>query len=108
MGKSYGEFSFGDFNIGDRVVCVVDRSFGNPDILVGVCGTVCDLDEDGFIGVAFDHEIHIGHSCSGQCENGHGWYLRPNALSIVDDSEFDVQEDAINEFMEEWYKSSIL
>jgi len=77
------------FNIGDRVILREDldeETFErcidlNFSLQPEMTGTVCAVSQyDGTsIGIDFDLEID-GHSCEGNCEEGHGWYVMPEAL----------------------------
>ena len=53
---------------------------------------VCDIDEDGMIGV--DWEFNVGgHSCSGHCQNGYGWYVATREIKLSD-ADVDIDEDS--------------
>jgi len=65
----------GMFEIGGRVVCVVDHPDGNEDLIVGCTGTVCEI-RSNVVGVRWDNEIWRGHNCGSKCDNGHGWRVK--------------------------------
>lgn len=74
--------------IGDRVCCVTDAPEGNELIRVGMCGTIVHISYETpgkvfYCGVRWDSDVD-GHSCSGYCEDGHGWNVRPEAISPCD------------------------
>jgi hypothetical protein len=71
------------FRIGDRV-----RILLNIGRRKGKLGTVCKILEatqgydDENIGV--NHDDSIGtHDCDGCCQNGHGWYYKPDEITLV-------------------------
>lgn len=88
------------FNIGDRVVAVVDCPADNPSIHVGDAGTICDGDcGDGWVGVCWDSPVDAGHDCDGECDYGYGWRVPEATLDFeLDDIEPPFQFDE-NEFV---------
>lgn len=91
-----------DFEIDDRVECILDRPDNNDDIVVGCTGTVCHFDMyDGCIGVCWDHEISGGHDCCTRCENGHGWYVKPKYIRVIEIEDFEVDEEMLDSFFSE-------
>lgn len=81
-----------EFQVGDRVVAVIDFPQDNCSIQNGEDGVVCDIDEDGMIGVDWEFDV-IGHSCSGHCKKGYGWYVYPSEIKLFD-ADVDVDEDS--------------
>jgi hypothetical protein len=35
------------------------------------------------LGVRFDAHIPVAHACDGLCEKGHGWWTRPENVSVL-------------------------
>jgi hypothetical protein len=68
-----------EYAIGDRVVLINEHPDGNPDLVAGSTGTVCDVPTGGGrVNVCWDDEIEGGHTCdSRNCPNGHGWRVDP-------------------------------
>ena len=86
------------FQIGDRVETVVDHPEGNPDIMVGMQGTVCELntlEAIRFIGVMWDMPVKGGHTCDHNCPNGYGWRVWPDRIKAVQDARFHEDESLI-------------
>lgn len=73
------------FKYGDRVRCVHDDM---NECVVGKIGTVVEV-RTGTVGVAFDECIR-GHSMSGRCRQGCGWYLANKDVELVRNHEFKV------------------
>lgn len=95
-----------EFNIGDRVVSLVDHPDENDDIVVGVAGYVCflddEIDEMGHrnVGVRWDERICGGHDCHGSCESGYGWYMYEEELAPEPaDEPFEFDETEFNKLM---------
>lgn len=65
---------------GMRVVACMDHPGGNPEIPVGLGGTICYVKNNAFFGVVWDKNVH-GHSCGGCCETGFGWEVYPGAIA---------------------------
>lgn len=81
-----------DFMLGDRVVLIEEQA--DNDILhIGTVGTVCNTDRTRYVGVVWDDYID-GHSCSGHCEKGHGWYVRRSEIELCNTND-DINEDDI-------------
>lgn len=72
------------FKIGDRVVHT--ENFVIPK---GYQGTVVHVGKD-LPGIRWDQKIRDGHTCDGKCEDGHGWYVQEEHLSIIS---FEIDED---------------
>lgn len=70
------------FNVGDRVVCVRDNPDGNPTIVVGHAGRVCNILDEDTIGVRWDRKVISGHACNGNCDAGHGWYVKDHEIEL--------------------------
>lgn len=87
------------FNIGDRVIAIVDSPADNASIHAGDAGTVCTQEYDGWVGVSWDNPVDAGHDCDGECEYGYGWRVPMAALDFEpDDTEppFQFNEDEFN------------
>lgn len=71
------------FQVGDRVVVVNDQ---NSALLnIGDVGTICYVrDEYPLIGVESDRPSK-GHSCNGCCRKGHGWWIPPSHLELIEE-----------------------
>lgn len=67
------------FKLGDRVRCI--RNDGLRE-LAGKKGTVVEVDSVT-IGIDFDENIN-GHSLSGKARGGHGWWLTPSFVELID------------------------
>lgn len=66
------------FQYGDRVRCVHDDM---NECVVGKIGTIIEVCKNT-VGVEFDECIH-GHSMSGRCRQGCGWYLTHKEVELV-------------------------
>ena len=84
-----------EFHVGDRVVCVRVAPF----VACGEYGTVCDMNNPSgdYIGVDWDKYDSALHTCSGNCKDGHGWYTRPSAISLIYENADD-SDDGLLEF----------
>lgn len=90
------------FEIGDRVECILDYPDDNGDITVGCTGTICCFsDDDNSVGVCWDEKVSGGHDCCDNCEYGHGWYVNPKYICIVETEDFEVDEEMLNAFFSE-------
>ena len=87
---------FDTYQIGDRVR-LTDNNPGNEMLSPGMTGTVIgvadDWSDDGdvYLEICWDDNIE-GHSCSGKCENEHGWNLYGSSVMLI----FDSGEDEIS------------
>lgn len=70
------------FKLHDRVEAIVDYPFESDYIVSGDLGTVCDFDDDGYIGVAWDKPLPEGHDCCRNCEYGYGWYVHESDVEL--------------------------
>ena len=71
------------FKIGDCVMKVNDA--GSDGFRVGDIGTICYVpkkSESDTVGVRGDRYTG-GHTCSGACEDGYGWWVDPENLVFV-------------------------
>lgn len=80
------------FKVGDRVICKGD--YDNKNI-VGKVGTVKIVHSECNIGIEFDTDIN-GHTCSGTCESGHGYFV-PEAflMKLKDNHKIVITTDGI-------------
>ena len=69
-----------NFMLGERVVLIKERE-DNDLLYIGAVGTVCDIDDTGEVGVAWDDDIG-GHLCNGNCAKGYGWYVRRSEIEL--------------------------
>jgi len=72
-----------EFQIGQRVVAIVDHPAMNKTITRGATGTVKAIasESDLTIGVEWDNEVRGGHCLEDKylnqrCKKGHGWFVR--------------------------------
>lgn len=91
----------GKFNIGDRVICLVDSPADNSSIHEGDTGTVCNIEDwdDDWVGVCWDKPVDGGHDCRGDCEYGYGWGVPPATLDFEPEDDkppFQFDEDEFN------------
>lgn len=83
------------YSVGDRVELIDDCPDDNEDLVIGICGTVCDEDVGGrdvWVPVCWDIAVTRGHDCNGKCESGHGWnvprsYIRLVSLADINDED---------------------
>ena len=90
-----------DFRIGDRVrldEAEIDRIDQNPDLPPDSTGVVVDINDGDYsdIGVRWDLSEPSSwcHSCSGNCEDGYGWYVPADALLHEEEKEMAVVDSA--------------
>lgn len=67
-----------EFKVGDRV-----RLIGLYEHLIGELGTVVGIDGGYSVSVEFDKNIGA-HDCNGRSKLGHGLYITPNSLELVE------------------------
>lgn len=85
------------FHKGDRVISLVDHPNYNKFILSGSVGTVCGLDMT-LIHVHWD-EFVDGHNCEGGCPYGHGWNVYPKNIDLLNEKQFEFDEQAFREMI---------
>lgn len=88
-----------EFNVGDRVVSIVNNPEGNEYIFVGSTGTVRHIDTR--LAVCWDDNVG-GHNCRGLCPNGHGWWVDMDDVELDDganDEPFEFDEDEFNKLI---------
>lgn len=73
------------FHLGERVRFTTHI---DPDEGVGYGqeGTICSLENDygtENVGVRWDIELNKYHSCSGKCDNHHGWWVPYEDIEVV-------------------------
>lgn len=73
------------FSVGDRVV-LVDFGHRASYLYDGMTGTVVQGShpERVSIGVSLDRYDERLHNCKGLCEDGHGQWIVPSRLKIID------------------------
>lgn len=92
-----------EWKIGDRVLSTANHPDGNPDIVVGVAGTICIIDSR--VGVCWDEPVEGGHECAcggkGHCPYGHGWWMYDDQIEPEpdDDATFEFNEDEFNKLV---------
>ena len=72
------------YEIGDRVVLLVDEPDDNKDLLSGHTGVVLRVAETPAgkrIGVKWD-DFHSGHSLDGDCKYSEGWYVDEDVIAF--------------------------
>jgi hypothetical protein len=78
-----------EFQVGDRVKCYVEDELSDAITRpkVGDLGTVVQPADERFgrvlVGVAWDNQHPIRHSCNGQAMAGHGWCVPAATLRLV-------------------------
>ena len=74
------------FKIGDRVRFVDDV---DPDegVVFGQEGTICTFEggEGDGVGVRWDKEWAVYHTCSNFCEREHGWYVPFHSIIVANE-----------------------
>lgn len=88
------------FQIGDRVQLREDtfhKVDQNEDLFPGLTGTVVAFCGTGDIGVQWDLDSpsYICHSLDGNCDDGYGWWVPPEALLLDDTPEVTVDPSAL-------------
>lgn len=76
-----------EFLVGDLVECIVDHG----PIEVGDTGEVLRIGGVG-IAVRWDQYDATLHDCGGLCENGHGWWISPSRLSLIDSADYSLPD----------------
>lgn len=71
------------FRIGDRVRCV--SVYKDSARVLNCEGTVCYVpDNENTSGYGVSWDENGSHDCSGYCPEGTGWYVRVQALQLVE------------------------
>ena len=86
------------YYVGDvvQLACIPERNDDrHSGLSVGMTGVVVSVCGDR-IGVCFD-EYFRGHSCSGACVEGRGWYLFPDCLVKLAEEDTDTEEYSFSE-----------
>lgn len=87
------------FHKGDRVVCVVDSPGGNKMLRAGHSGTIIASAESvGKYGVKWDSNIN-GHTLSGRCESGYGWWVSGESISLDEKELYIATEEELRLFL---------
>lgn len=83
-----------EIEVGDLVEAIVDHPDRNKMILSGDRGIVCYVGTNNIrrIGVEWESEIG-GHSCEERCKRGHGWYVNPSDIAVVE-KEAEIDDDS--------------
>ena len=73
------------FQVGDWVRVIDERSAGNLQIKNGMCGMVCVVDDlsEPSIGVKFEQNIS-GNTLNGTLHSFNGWFMWANAVELVE------------------------
>lgn len=82
------------FQVSDRVFYVPGGDW-DEYLEAGELGTVVDIKNQGYIGVAWDMRHGGFHTCNGACEGRHGLYVRPYDIAPADDPgapDFEIDE----------------
>ena len=69
------------FKAGDRVNYINDRYISMVDR--GETGTVLFVSEGDLAHVRWDNFVEGRHTCSGACDDGHGWNVRFKNLDLA-------------------------
>lgn len=101
------ETEMNDLKVGDRVKVISVPAFikkrgeeYDVKVMPGMTGTVNALYLDGRIGVEFDIFMG-GHYGDWNGKNGHCWYLAPEHLEKIEDTEGETEEETKVETMEQ-------
>ena len=80
------------FNIGDRVYSLCNNLQFNPLINEGDTGTICGShargDDQIVYHICWDKDVG-GHSCDGECEEGHGWNTFGDKIAPYSDEKYE-------------------
>lgn len=88
-----------EFNIGDRVVCLVDNPEGNSHIFAGSAGVVCRILDESRVGVDWGEPVST-HGCDGRCPRGQGWYINTDSIAPEgSDEPFEFDEREFNKLI---------
>lgn len=92
------------FNVGDRVIFIAE-SDDDGGVEYGQRGVVVDIDSYSSerIGICWDEENDLYHSCCGNCDDNHGWYVDEDYLTIEspdDIGSFEFDGNAITDLFE--------
>ena len=84
------------FQVGDRVILIVDNPDNNACLNAGDTGVVMSISDgptDQRVGVKWD-DFHDGHSLNGRCDYGEGWFVWPHEVMSFeeDDTEIDLSD----------------
>ena len=61
------------FKVGDHV----------RNLYTGEHGIICVIYNPDFIGVRWDNEKSIRHSCGNRCDSNHGWNVNPAEIKLI-------------------------
>lgn len=73
-----------DIKVGQRVCCT-----GGPAFLEGWVGTCTYIASVNQVAIEFDKSHMSLHTCSGRCQEGHGWWCNPVVLHPVEEEVVD-------------------
>lgn len=94
------EFNPKGLQIGMVVELTENHPDDNKDLTIGCIGTIKDMDEEwDRINFAVEWEplIENGHTCSGTCMKGHGWWVNAKSLEEIN---FKIDEEKfVSDFM---------
>lgn len=86
------------FQIGDRVISVVDEPDFGGDLQIGMTGTVVmntDIPYGYAFGVQMDDPCFEGHSLNGHIPNRNGYWIKEDWVKVIcteEDFEIDFEE----------------
>lgn len=73
-----------ELQVGDRVKCIENYD----PIRVGDTGEVLYASVNGGgVAIRWDRRDLRLHSCGDRCEDGHGWWINPSRLSLIDSAD---------------------
>ena len=76
------------FEIGDRVVALLNNPSKSLSIMAGDTGKVVDIDANfGAISVEWDNPVRCGHSCHFCAKDGFGWNVFWHEIALASDTE---------------------
>lgn len=86
------------FKIGDRVRGIKPVE-GNHCVVDAVGTVVCFSISTGRPGIEFDKSFEKGHNLNFQCRDGHGFYMRSDALEEYSDMQPDIFTGNISDLL---------
>ena len=72
------------FKVGDKIEITGNYDGGNGKIEEGMIGKICKFNKEyNSVGIEFDENIQ-GHSCDGNCEDYHGYYVGYDGIKLIE------------------------